>query len=185
MLVWDYLAQQWGEWTISGGLHACMWSGAHVCLGAAGPLLQETAYTALTYGLDVETAWIKPADLQGFSRVRKLQILGEYRSVDLTHLRVRIAYNYSATYVDDKYWPVSPTTVGGPLQLKIGPRRQQVQAIKIRITAIRRFVMMTEESLLVTINGAPTGEAMKLTGIALEVGLKRGLYPRLSAAQRS
>ena len=181
MLVWDYLAQQWGEWTISGGLHACMWSGAHVYLDTVGPRIQETAYTALTYGLDVETAWFKPADLQGFSRVRKLQILGEYRSTDLTHLRIRIAYNYSAAYVDDRYWPVSPTTVGGPLQLKIGPRRQQVQAIKIRITAIRRYV---DESL-VTINGAPTGEAMKLTGLAVEVGLKRGPYPRLSAAQRS
>lgn len=188
MLVWDYLAKKWSEWTITGGRGACVWNGAHVYLNATAPLQQGTAYTALTYGIDVETAWIKPADLQGFSRVRKLQILGQLMSSDITHLRIRIAYDYNSTYVDDKYWAVSPTTINQPLQLKIGPSRQQVQAIKIRIGAIRRY---TEEQVIddvpttVTVNGAPTGEAIKLTGLALEVGLKRNAYPRLPAAQRS
>lgn len=172
MLVWDYLVQQWASWTIADGVHACLYGGAHHYLTTTAVKEQGTAYTALTYGLDVETAWIKPADLQGFSRVRKMLLLGEYRSAH--RLRVRIAYDYNSTYVDDKYWTVSPTTVGGPLQLKIGPSRQQVQAIKIRLTAT---ATATETP--------PTGEALKLTGLALEVGIKRNTYPRLPAAQRS
>jgi hypothetical protein len=79
--------------------------------------------------------------------------------------------------------------VNQPLQLKIGPRRQQVQAIKIRITAIRRYeeeqLDEFEQPIMVTVNGTPTGEAIKLTGLALEVGVKRNPYSRLPAAQRS
>lgn len=191
MLVWDYLVNQWAEWTVGiNNLHACVWSGEHVYLNATGPRKQQsdTYDDLLDYGIDIETAWIKPADLQGFARIRKLQILGQLMSSDLTHLRIRIAYDYKETYVDDKYWPVSPTTTGSPLQLKIGPRRQQVQAIKIRITAIRRYVeeqVIDDVPVMVTVNGAPTGEALKLTGLALEVGVKRNPYPRLGAAQRS
>lgn len=172
MLVWDYLAKQWAEWTIAGGLGACLWNGTHLYLSVAGLSQQQTAYSALTYGIDVESAWIKVADLQGFARIRKVLALGEFRSAH--RIRIRIAYNFDPTYVDDRYWTASPTTVGGPLQLKMGPQRQQVQAIKIRLTAYDAALA-----------SPPTGEALKLTGLALEIGLKRGLYPRLPAAQRS
>ena len=36
MLVWDYRVNQWGEWTITDGVHACMFGGRHVYLSAAG-----------------------------------------------------------------------------------------------------------------------------------------------------
>ena len=189
LLVWDYLVNQWAEWSVSNGVHACLWDGEHVYLSTTGPKKQSATYEDLDYGLDIETAWIKPADLQGAARVYKLQPLGEVRSTDLTHVRIRIKYDYVETYVDDEYWPVSPAEIGAPLQVKIGPRYEQVQAIKIRLTAIRRY---TEEQFVddvpvtVTINGAPTGEALKLTGLGVEVGVKPpGLYNRLPPTQRS
>jgi hypothetical protein len=191
MLVWCYPSTQeegrgqWAEWTIEGGRSGCLWKGSHVYLGASGAHVQQASYADLTYGMDVETSWMKPADLQGFLRVRKLQILGELRSSDVTHLRIRIAYDYQETYVDDRYWEISPMAVGGPLQLKIGPSRQQVQAIKIRITPVFRSTVVPEFGDPIVTTMPPEGEAIKLTGLALEVGYKRGLYPRLPAAQRS
>ncbi len=187
MLVWDYLAKQWAEWTVASGLDACLYSAAHHYLTATGPAAQLTTYTGLTFGLDVETAWIKPADLQGFVRIRKLQLLGALMSSDVNVIRIRIAYNYDdSSYVDDKYWDISPTTINRPLQLKIGPSRQQIQSIKIRITPMIRTEVISEDPEEPTITyGPPTGEAIKLTGLALEVGFKRGAYPRLPAAQRS
>lgn len=179
ILVLDTLANQWGEWTISGtGVHAALCSGSYCVATDSGDVedtaiyQEQTDYSALDYGLDVETAWIKLNDLQGAGRVRAIQLLGEYRSAH--QLRIRIAYNYDDTYVDDKYWAPSPTTVGGPLQVRMGPQRQNCEAIKIRISAV---------SDSNTAN-PPTGEALKLTGLALEVGVKPTMWRRLPAAQR-
>lgn len=149
MLVWDYIAAteaapagQWAEWTVGDGLHATIWNGSYVYLTATGPRIQAADFSGgVDYGLDIETAWIKLADLQGAARVRKLQPLGEYRSAHL--LRARIAYNYNATFVDDKLWTPSPTTVGGPLQVAIGPKRPQCEAVKLRLTAVAAGVSAT------------------------------------------
>jgi hypothetical protein len=186
VLVWDYLVNQWAEWTIDDGLHAAIWQGDYAYLTAAGPLVEvDYADEDLNYGLDVETAWIKPADLQGACRIRWAELLGEFRSSDLTHIRIRVAYNYVETYVDDKYWEVSPTTVGGPLQLRFCPQRPQCQSIKFRFTAIRRTEVVPELGDPIITNGAPIGEALKLTGLALELGVRRGLYRRLPEAQKA
>jgi hypothetical protein len=145
MIMWayprpDFPGGQWGEWTISDGVHSCMYGGAQVYLTATGTRTQLTTYTGVDYGPDVETAWIKLADLQAATRCRKLQVLGEYRGDHL--LRVRVAYNYQQdaggpTYVDDEAWTPSPTVVGGPLQVQHGPKRPICQAIKVRLTAVR------------------------------------------------
>lgn len=274
MLFLDTLVGQWGEWSISDGIHACMWNGTHVYLTSSAAKQQQSTYTNLTYGLDVETGWIKLADLQGFGRVRRFEILGEYRS---THtLRIRVARDYWKdgvdTYFDDKVWTVSPTTAGGPLQVKHGPSIQQMQAIKIRITAttnvegsyasanpadaesdtysiqdmartigtvangwtlqlvadgvgagsftdgtaavfhyqsgvttmddlvvasalssyhliggsgtINRAQTLTLTGGINAVSGTPAGEALKLTGLGLELGFKHGLHRQLPAAQK-
>lgn len=178
MLMWDYLVNEWSEWTISDGLGACIWNGTHVYATSTGAKSEQSSYSSLTYGMDIETGWIKLADLQGFGAVRWLMMLGEYRSA--CAVRVRIAYNYAesdasgATWVDDKSFTVTPTTVGGPLQFRHGPKRHRVEAIKIRLTAHTAGDNTTP----------PAGEAIKLTGLALEVGFEPGLYKRLPAAQK-
>lgn len=172
MLVFDTYAKQWGEWTISDGVHACLWRGAHMYLTTTAIKQQQSTYTGLTYGIDIETTWIKPADLQGEARVRWLMVLGEYRSAH--DLRLRTAFDYSSSYTDDRTWTVSPTTVGGPEQVRLGPSRQRCQAFKLRITA-----------QAVGSASPPSGEALKLTGLAVELGLKRGINKRLPVAQKT
>lgn len=134
MLVWDYLVNQWFEWSITDGVHSCMYRGQHVYLTATGTRTQLTTYTGLTYGLDVETTWIKLSDLQGAARCRKLQPLGEVRSSCL--VRARVGYNYRPGYVDDVARTPTLLTPGDPLQVKHGPRRPQCEALKLRITAV-------------------------------------------------
>lgn len=172
MIVWNYPRGgedpgQWGEWTISDGLHSVVWNGTHVYLTSTGPKQQQTSYSSLTYGIDVETAWIKPADLlQGGAASRALQPLGEYRSSHL--LRSRIAYNYLQSYVDDKVWTPSPTTVGGPLQFKHGPRRPRHQAIKMRLTAVTdaaRALLFADLSGTLVVNTSGTRWAATLQAV--------------------
>lgn len=143
LLIWDYRGLitatspgpgRWAEWTVTGGLDACLYNGVYTILTAAGPKQESSSYTGLTYGLDAALTWIKPADLMGAVAVRSIQPLGEYRSAFL--LRMRIAYNYDETVIDDVIWNPSPTTVGGPLQMIHGPKRRQCEAIKVRLTAV-------------------------------------------------
>lgn len=141
MIVWDFRANQWGEWTVTDGIDSIMWNGSHVYLTATGPKVQQATYTSLTYGLDVEEAWIKPAQLHGAVQVRRVQPLGEYRSAFL--LRLRMKYDYSETVVDDIVWSPSPTVVGGPLQMTHGPKRRTCQAFKVRLTAVAAGVQAT------------------------------------------
>jgi hypothetical protein len=132
MLVLDSLVNQWAEWTISDGVHAAIWRGTYHYLGSA-VLAEQATHDDAGYGLDIETAWIPLGQVQGFGRVWKILLLGEYRSE--CAVRIRLARNYLTTYFQDKTWTVTPTTAGGPLQLKHGPSIQEMQAIKIRITA--------------------------------------------------
>lgn len=178
VLVWDYLVNAWSEWTIAGGLDATVWQGKHVILTDSAVLMESDFQTTATnYGLDVETAWIPFQQLSNFGAVRKLQLLGEWRSDH--QWRTRIAYDYAETdaagptYDDDKVI-ANPTAVqapGSPLRFQVHPKRQKAGAFKIRLTAVG-------------MDGAapPVGEAAKLTGLGLEVGYKRGLSRRIGAA---
>ncbi len=172
MIVWDYRANQWGERTISDGLHSCVWNGQHVYLTATGPKIEGTDYTSVTYGLDVETTWIKLADLQGAARCRKMQPLGEARSACL--VRWRIGYNYKAGYVDDFTRDISALAAGDPLQFKIGPRRPQCQAIKLRLTAVtdavRATLAVTSGSFSVSTSGTAWTATLRSLVLAGEHG---------------
>lgn len=170
MLVLDTLGGQWFEWTISDGVHACMWQGTHAYLTSTAPKTQQTSYSTATYGIDVETAWIDLSKMAAFGRVRRFEVLGEYRAAH--SFRIRLARDYWAdgvdTYFQDRTWTVSPTTVGGPLQVEHGPSIQQVNALKVRITVTPTSV----------------GESCKLSALMFELGFKRGLFRRLPSAQR-
>lgn len=176
MLVLDTHVGEWAEWTVSGALDAAIWKGKHIVLDSTlGVLVQRDDYTGVAYGLDIELL-VKFNELQGFARCRRLLVLGEHRSAH--KVRLRIGRDYDTNYLEDLLWLSTPAVVGGTLQLQHGPKEQQLQAMRVRITAAR----------IDSATGGPVyppdGESLKLTGLALEVGLKRGGYPRLPAAQR-
>jgi hypothetical protein len=168
ILVWDYRGLvdavnpdgtgQWFEWTISDGVHATMWQGRYVYLTATGPKIEETAMTGLTYGIDVETPWVKMNDLQGWGKLGAILALGEWRSDFLLRIRVARDYQYDGAgnpvYFDDKVWNPSPTTVGSVLQVRHSPTQPQGQAFKVRLTAVSE----AERADLVTTSLSPQVE---------------------------
>lgn len=164
VLVYDYLAEAWGEWTVSDGLHACIWRGTYHYLAAASVKAEQASYATANYELDVEML-IHLAGLQGFARLYRILVLGEYRSAFTA--RVRLGGYTENSYTDDKTWAPSPTVVGGVLQFQHGPKYPQQQVARVRITS-----------------SADAGEKLKLTALTLEVGVKPGAFPHLPAAQR-
>jgi hypothetical protein len=178
MLVLDTLVNQWGEWSVDDGLHACMWQGSHVYLTTTGPKQQQTTYTDVDYGWDIETAWIKVNELQGRGIVRGIELLGEYRAAH--SIRKRIARNYESdgsggwSYFDDDVVGIPTTTVGGQEQLKFAPSiKRPIQSLKVRLTALH-----ADRS------SQPAGDTARLTGLTLDVALEDGLFSGLSAAQK-
>lgn len=185
MLVLDYSVKTrdspegvWSEWTIPFGVSSCLFQGTHYYATDSDVREQNPLYGSLDYGLDVELAWIKLNDLQGAGSVRWLSVLGEYRAPH--RLRIRIARDYQQdgagnwSYYQDETWTPTPTVVGGPEQVRVGPRIPKCQAIKVRIT-----VLESEG------DEGTHSEALKLTGLALEVGIDRGINKRLPAAQKT
>jgi hypothetical protein len=179
MLVWDYKVNQWGEWSIASGLDAALWNDQHLYLTSTGPRAQQSTYSGVNYGYDVETTWIKTTnDMQGRAIVRMFQLLGEFRAA--SSIRIRCARNYESdgaggwNYTTDKTWVVTPTVVGGPLKLAVAPNvKRPIAAFKVRLTALAADGV-----------SAPSGETTKLTGITLAVADEGGLYSGLPAAQK-
>lgn len=172
ILMFDYLVSQWSRWEISGPVHAALWSGDYYYTTAASVFKEDATHGGTTgYSLEIETPWIKLAGLQGFQRIRRVMILGEYRSAH--RLKVELARDYGLSYFQTKFWTVTPTTVGAGEQVRHSPSIQKCEAIKIRIT-----------DRDTTTDTAPSGEGLKLTNLALELGLRQGLHKGLAAARK-
>jgi hypothetical protein len=175
-LVYDYFARQWSVFTGYGAIDAVLWNGRYTRLRSDGKLLQETVGAFVgddgsPYARLVETAWLKPAGIQGFQRIWHAFLLGTYQS-DPTSLVWKIGYDYAPTYNaldQETYALVSPTmTVGGPYQVRRGLRVQKCEAIRFLISEA-------------AIGGS--GQGIDLQNLTLEVGVRRGGYKGLSAAK--
>jgi hypothetical protein len=95
-LLYDYFFQQWSTFTNSEGTASTFWKDLY-CRGTdAGRVSKETPGEYLDAGariqLKLETAWLKLRGLQGFQRVRRASIVGEFLSSH--RLALDVSYNY-------------------------------------------------------------------------------------------
>lgn len=185
---------QWSTFTDHAATDAVLWkslaaetgnlSASYCYLRRDGRVMQETpgAYTdaGRFYPLLVETAWLPFAGNQGYFRCRRALLLGTFYSDHV--LRVRLAYSYGDISQDlqwstekgiaiDTYGKSDPygsdTTYGGRTeavyQVRIDCRPQKCQALKLQFS----------DSPL---QPATAGKAYSLSGLAFEIGGKKGLH---------
>jgi len=121
----------------------------------------------------LESGWISFGGIQGFQRIYKLMLLGQYKS---SHkIRIRIAYNFKDSWVQEKIvdvsdfidevtWGSSDTYGdddffggnGTPYQIRFDLKIQKCQSIKISIEDLQSDI----------------GEGMELSNILFKVGIK-------------
>lgn len=176
MLVLDTLASEaygrptWSEWSEDDLVTSCVWNGVHMVATSTAVKSQQTSHATTDYGMDVEFGWLDLAAMQAFGRVRNIRIRGTFKAAHA--LRLRTARDWWVdgvdTYFDDESWTTTPTTVGGKLELDHGPTIQQVDALKLRLTATPTTV----------------GESLSLSAIEFEFGFRQGHHRRLPDAQR-
>lgn len=192
MIVWDYRGLvatsnpdlgRWNEWTISDGLDACLYNGVYTILTASGPRQESASFTGLTYGQDVELAWLKLSELTGYGKLGEIQLLGEYRSACLVRLRIARDYQYDGagnpTYFDDLAWTPSPTTVGSALQLQHRVAGWG-EAFKIRITVVAeqaRATLATASALSPAVQTSGTNWAATWKVADLAAGREAAFRP--------
>ena len=179
-LVYDYYVDQWGIRTNLSAVDSVIWENVFTYLQADGKVMLETEGVFTDDGafspMKVRTSWLSFAGLQGFERVRRLLILGEYRSPH--KITVDIAYDFDpepkqsvtidpGTLLDtpiygdpDPYGTPSPYGGEYPLwQFRIHLERQKAQSIQITLTDSQ----------------VPSyGEGMTLSALTFEVAIKRG-----------
>ena len=122
--------------------------------------------------LKLESGWLSFAGVQGFQRIYRILLLGEFKSAH--KLRIRVSYDYVDTYVQEKIIDTSDfinsSTYGSGAtygsdetygasnlyQLRLDFARQKCQSIKITIEDVQ----------------ASHGEGLELSNINFVIGVK-------------
>jgi hypothetical protein len=192
-LVYNYYSKQWSTFTNQKINDSVVWLDNYLYINTDNEIYQEDSTGFLDNGTFVSstmsTGWIPLGGIQGYQRVRRATILGDYKSNHLLKIRVYINYSNnpiqedvfdvgsilsvdSGFYGDGVYGAESP--YGGDIdslyQFSIHMTRQKCQSIRFEI----------ENSFNNDDLGSNTGEGASLSGITLEVGVKKNTNLRAS-----
>ncbi len=181
-LVYDYYFGQWSTFTNHEGLDADNWKGLYVYLKDSGEVYKEApSYYKdknSAFKLRIATAWLKFSGIQGFQRIRKFSVLGNYASSHI--LKVSLGYDYESfyqyqvlfnagtimqtnTYGDDVTYGDSTPYGGvdsGVYQFRAHAPRQKCESIRF---------------LFEDLTAGDPGQSYSLSDLSLEVGVKSGL----------
>lgn len=167
-LVYNYLFDQWSVFTNHPVVQACIYQNKYTYVKSDGTVYQETpgAYLddATSISMKLTTGWLSFAELQGFQRLYKLLLLGEYKSAH--KLQVTICVDFDDTTVQTS----TITAINDPLyQYRIFLTRQKCQSMKFTIQDIAPDV-------------GTLAEGYSISAMAFEMGVKQGLN-KLPAAR--
>lgn len=181
VLVYDYLVGQWYTFTNHNKLFdATVWQDKYVYIRTDGKVWMETdgySDNGSPIVMKIVTSWFSLAQFEGFQRIYKAMIIGNYMSKHKLVMSVAYdfnPYNVSSVIVDafslmntPNYGDSSPygseLVYGGkyPLyQFKYQVPKQKCQSIQFTF-----YDSQTDSD----------GEGYQLSGLAVEVGVKQGL----------
>lgn len=183
-LVYDYYYGKWSTWTNHQGVGATIWNatGDYVYLRTDGRIFQQSS-TSYKDGndpveLSLTTSWVKTSGIQGFQRVRKAFVLGDFKT-DHT-VKLEVGFNYtdyfqerhtfdfidalsvqeygdSSPYGSESFYGNSSGVADGVYQFRAHMGKQKCQAIRFRISDIEEV---------------NPGEAYSVSSLMLEIGLR-------------
>ena len=181
ILVYDWYVNQWAAHTGLPAVDSTIFQNFYTLMKTDGTILQEdpTSFTdnGAAVHIKLRTPWLTFAGMEGFQRVWRMLVLGSY--VDPHKLRLTLAYDYNPDSQYDIYInadQLQTTTYGTDTPYGIAspyggdyPREQYRVQLPIQKC----------EALQITLEDIPLypyGESCSLSGLAFEVGVKKGLY---------
>jgi hypothetical protein len=187
ILVWNYFFNTWDVNEITGlsdAVALVLWQDRLAILDADGTVFVESSDSYVDENIPVRmtlgTEWIKTAGLQGFQRVRRAHLLGDYFSAH--RLRIRVAYDYQPFFSETHTFDPSTgaivsttfgddTPFGDPEGEPFGGSADTVYQFRFRLGRQKCQAVRFE----VVVLGSTPGKAVSLTALSLEWGEKRGL----------
>ena len=178
IIVYDTLVGQWAVWSWApldnpSGVAQYLVNGAPtvVALNADGNVYQTLPWSSGTQladdgtwiQLQTITAWIKVAGLNGFERLRRILVLGDFKSAFILNYAIFFDYKSSPTMQGSMEIDAADTGTS-TFQRRIDVTQQKCEAVKIMLWDAP--VMVAEQLVM--------GEGMALTGLTLEIGTKKG-----------
>lgn len=166
-IVYDYIFNQWSTFTAHTGLSATAWQDTYVYATTAGSVFRESsslyADNGTGYALLAQTSWLALATVQGFQRVRRLIMLGDYAngSSGSTHgLQIQAAYDFSTSFSTAQTYTFGAVSTSGVYQYRDRLPQQKCDTISL---------------LIQEINVTDTASYIDLTNISFEAGIKKGV----------
>lgn len=140
-LVYHYVAQEWATWTHATTAYAATLSnGDYYTLDSAGQVhvMHDGTYAdgaGTTYPtMTISTPWVHVGGIQGFSRVRRVSLLGEYRS--RSDVTVKLYHDRESTAATTYTWTAAQIAAAakyGRIQIVMHVARQKCSSVRIEI----------------------------------------------------
>lgn len=167
ILVYDYFVNQWYVFTNITAVDAVSFQNFFSYIKSDGSIYQEgqSLYTDNGSFIPIKavTGWLSLSGIQGFERLYKFLVLGDYKSPHT--LNVSFAYDFDSSLNQTTLIPVLSNP--GVYQYRLFPKRQKCEAMQVTLQE-------TQNSNF--------GQGLNISGLALEVGMKSGLN-KLPAAK--
>lgn len=171
VLVYDMVFNQWSRFEYHDrAVHGCYWRGKYVAVLGTEAYVEDEAtfYDAVTNWvyLELVTAWISFTSPTGWQRVRRVEVLGEYRGPHKFYLE--LSCDYSASWLQSCLFDEAATLVNqGRVTAHVGSQSgmsPRNRAIRLRLRDDPRAYVVGE-----------TGEAVRWSGIGLDVLQQEGV----------
>lgn len=166
-IVYDYIFNQWSNFTNHLGLSSDIWQGSYVYAQSNGSIYKETPGSYLdvstAYAVLAQTSWLGLASVQGFQRVRRLIVLGNFANGLSANHGVQITASYD-------FQPTAP----GPAVAYLFGAASASGVLQYR----ERLVQQKCDSVSLLIQEVTTGSALeylRLTDMSFEAAVKKGL----------
>jgi hypothetical protein len=164
-LVYDYIFKQWSTFTGHTGVSATNWNNTYVYTNGSN-VLQETSgvYSdnGSAFSLLAQTSWLALAGVQGFQRVKRLIMLGDFINGNSAahNLSISAAYDFSTTFQTAITYAFGAALGSGVFQYRERLPIQKCDTISLLIQE--------------TTTGS-SAEYIDLTNISFEAGVKKGV----------
>ncbi len=164
-LVFDYIFNQWSTFTNHTGVSSSTWNNSYV-YSTGSAIFQEStssyADNGAAYALLAQTSWLALASIQGFQRVKRLIVLGDFVNGNSAshNLSIAAAYDFSTTFQAAVTYAFGAVSGSGIFQYR------------------ERLPIQKCDSISLLIQETTTGssaEYIDLTNISFEAGVKKGV----------
>lgn len=166
-IVYDYIFGQWATFTAHTGLSATDWQSTYVYATTAGSVFQEnlSSYTdnGTGYSMLAQTSWLGLAGVQGFQRVKRFILVGDYTngSAVATHgIQVQAAYDFETTFSTAQTYTFGAISTNGYFQYRDRLPRQKCDVISL---------------LIQEVNVTDSAAYINLTNMSFDAGVKKGV----------